>query len=183
MWGVSLSVPADSWRDALGRLGAMFAHPEIDTVTVDATRLLVLTALDRWLDDDAAQRARLIFPTKYEVSGYRLPGLGNRKNLITMPLEDIETWYRKFVVRGNTVVSVFGDVRPADVGPAVDDAFRDLPAKPFQPGTIAKEGEFEGLREKWELGGGPDCTVTLAFNGPPATSPDMPTMYVINSVL
>ena len=58
-----------------------------------------------------------------------------------------------------------------------------MPAKPFQPGTIAKEGEFEGFREKWELGGGPDCTVTLAFSGPPATSPDMPTMYVINSVL
>ena len=183
MWGVSLSVPADSWRDALGRLGAMFAHPEIDTVSVDATRLVVLTALDKWLDDESAQRARLIFPTKYEVSGYRLPGLGNRKNLIMMPLTDIEAWYRKFVVRGNAVVCVFGDVRPADVGPAVDDAFRDLPAKPFQPGTIAKEGEFEGFREKWELGGGPDCTVTLAFSGPPATSPDMPTMYVINSAL
>ena len=47
MWGVSLSVPADSWRDALGRLGAMFAHPEIDTVSVDATRLLVLNAAHR----------------------------------------------------------------------------------------------------------------------------------------
>ena len=183
MWGVSLSVPAGSWRDALGRLGAMFAHPEIDTVSVDATRLLVLTALDKWLDDESAQRARLIFPTKYEVSGYRLPGLGNRKNLITMPYSDIEGWYRKFVVRGNTVVAVFGDVKQADVGPAVDEAFRDVSAKPFQPGTIAKEGEFEGFREKWELGGGPDATVTLAFSGPLPTSPDMPTLYVINSVL
>ncbi len=143
----------------------------------------MLTALDQWLDDESAQRARLIFPTKYEVSGYRLPGLGNRKNLITMPFSDIEAWYRKLVVRGNTVVTVFGDVRPADVGPAVDEAFRDVPAKPFQPGTIAKEGEFEGFREKWELGGGPNCTVTLAFSGPPATSPEIPTMYVINSVL
>jgi zinc protease len=184
MWGVSVSVPADSWRDALGRLGAMFAHPEIDTVTVDATRLLVLTALDKWLDDDAAQRSRLIFPTKYQVSGYRLPGLGTRRNLISIPLTDVEAWYRKFVVRGNIVVSVFGDVRPADVGPAVDEAFRDLSAKPFQPGTIAKEPEFpEDFREKWELGAGPECTVTLAFSGPPATSPDMPAMYVVNSVL
>jgi zinc protease len=183
MWGVSLSVPADSWRDALGRLGAMFAHPEMDTVTVDATRLLVLTALDKWLDDDAAQRSRLIFSTKYQVSGYRLPGLGTRKNLITIPFTDVEAWYRKFVVRGNVVVSVFGDVRPADVGPAVDEAFRDLSAKSFQPGTIAKEAEFEGFREKWELGAGPECTVTLAFSGPPATSPDMPVMYVVNSVL
>ena len=183
MWGVSLSVPADSWRDALGRLGAMFAHPEIDTVTVDATRLLVLTALDKWLDDDAAQRARLIFPTKYEVSGYRLPGLGTRRNLITIPFTDVEAWYRKFVVRGNIVVSVFGDVRPAEVGPAVDAAFRDLSAKPFQPGMVAKEMEFEGERETWELGAGPECTVTLAFNGPPAISPDMPALYVANSVL
>ena len=183
MWGVSVSVPADSWRDALGRMGAMIAHPDIDTVSVDAARLLVLTALDKWLDDDGAQRARLIFPTKYQISGYRLPGLGNRKNIIMLPLTDIEAWYRKFVVRGNVVVSVFGDVRPAEVGPAVDQAFRDLPAKPFEPGTIAKEGSYEGFREKWELGSGSDCTVTLAFDGPPATSPDLPVMYVINSVL
>jgi zinc protease len=183
MWGVSLSVPADSWRKALGRVGAMFAHAELDTVSVDASRLLVLTALDKWLEDDGAQRARLIFPTKYQVSGYRLPGLGNRKNLITIPFADVQSWYRKFVVRENVVVSVFGDVRPSEVGPAVEEAFRDIPAKPFEPGTIAKEGEYEGFREKWELGAGTDCTVTLAYDGPPATSADMPVMYVINSVL
>lgn len=183
MWGVSVSVPADSWRDALGRLGTMFTHPEIDTVGVDAARLLVLTALDKWLDDDGAQRSRLIFPTKYQVSGYRLPGLGTRKNLISIPFSDVEAWYRKFVVRGNVVVSVFGDVRPAEVGPAVDEAFHDLSSKAFAPGTIAKEGEYEGFREKWELGAGPNDTVTLAFDGPPATSPDMPVMYVINSIL
>ena len=183
MWGISLSVPAESWREALARLGAMFTHPELDTVTVDATRLHVLTALDKWLEEDATQRARLIFPTKYQISGYRLPGLGTRKNLIGMPMSDVVAWYRKFVVRPNTVVAVFGDVRPADVAPAVDEAFRNLPSGPFEPGTVAKEGEFEGFREKWELGSGSDCTVTLAFNGPPARSADIPAMYVVNSLL
>ena len=183
MWGISVSVPADRWREALGRMGAMLARPEIDTVSVDAARLLVLTALDKWLDDDGAQRARLIFPTKYVVSGYRLPGLGTRKNLITIPLTDIQAWYRKFVVRGNIVVSVFGDVRPAEVGPAVDEAFHDLPVRAFEPGPIAKDVAYDGFREKWELGAGGDCTVTLAYDGPPATSADMPVMYVINSVL
>ena len=183
MWGVSLSVPADSWQDALTRLGSMFTHPDLDTVTVDATRLLVLTALDSWLEDDAAQRARLIFPTKYQVSGYRLPGLGSRKNLVGMPMSEVLGWYGKFVVRANTVVTVFGDVRPAEVGPAVEKAFGALSDRPFAPGTIAMEGEFDDFRERWELGGGPDCTVTVAFNGPPAKSPDMPAMYVANSVL
>ncbi len=183
MWGISLSVPAESWREALARLGAMFTHPELDTVTVDATRLHVLTALDKWLEEDAAQRARLIFSTKYQVSGYRLPGLGTRKNLIAMPMSDVVSWYRKFVVRPNTVVAVFGDVRPAEVGPAVEEAFRGLPGGPFSPGTVAMEGEFDGFREKWELGSGPDCTVTLAFDGPPARSADIPVMYVVNSLL
>lgn len=183
MWGASISVPANSWRDVLGRIGAMFAHPDLDTISVDATRLFVLSALDKWLDDDDAQRARLIFPTKYVVSGYRLPGLGTRMNLIAMPSDDIVEWYRKFVVRGNIVVAVFGDVTPVEVTTAVDEAFREVSDKPFQPGTIGKEGEFEGFREKWELGGGPDCTITLAFGGPPAASADMPAMFVINSVL
>jgi len=183
MWGLSVSVPADSWKDAVARLGTMFTHPDLDTVTVDATRIYVLSALDKWLDDDGAQRARLIFPTKYLVSGYRLPGLGTRKNLIQMPLADLQAWYAKLVVRPNTVVSVFGDVKASEVGPVVEAAFADLPDRPFNTGTVAQEGEFEGFREKWELGGGPDCTVTLAFDGPPAKSPDMPAMYVVNSLL
>ncbi|MGH7680749.1 MAG: M16 family metallopeptidase [Candidatus Eiseniibacteriota bacterium] len=183
MWGLSVSVPADTWKDALARLGTMFTHPDLDTVTVDATRLYVLSALDRWLDDDGAQRARLIFPTKYMVSGYRLPGLGTRKNLIQMPLADLQAWYGKLVVRPNTVVTVFGDVKASEVGPAVEAAFTDLPSRSFSTGTVAQEGEFDGIREKWELGGGPDCTVTLAFNGPPAKSADMPGMYVVNSLL
>ena len=183
MWGLSLSVPADTWRDALARLGTMFTHPDLDTVTVDATRIYVLSALDKWLDDETAQRARIIFPTKYLVSGYRLPGLGTRKNLIQMPLSDLQAWYGKLVVRPNTVVTVFGDVKTAEVGPAVEAAFADLPNRPFDTGTVAQEGEFEGFREKWELGGGPDCTVTIAFSGPQAKSPDMPGMYVVNSLL
>ncbi len=183
MWGVSLSVPTESWRAALAQAGTMFSHPQLDTITVDAARILVLTTLDKWLEDDDAQRARLIFPTKYLVSGYRLPGLGTRRNLVSIPLSDVEGWYRKFVVRGNIVVTVFGDVRAADVGPAVEQAFGDVSSQPFAPGTIAKEGDFEGFREKWELGGGPVTTVTLAFDGPPAISPDVPVMYVINSLL
>src|SRR6266849_4224647 len=116
----------------------MPTHPDIDTVSVDAARLLVLATLDKWLNDEATQRGRLIFPTRYQVSGYRLPGLGTRKSVIRTPIEDVEAWYRKFVVGGNAVVCVFGVVRPADVGPAVEEAFRGRSARPFEPGTIAK---------------------------------------------
>ena len=183
MWGVSVSVPKDSWRDAVTRLGTMFAHPDLDTVSVDAARLFVLTELDKWLDSDDAQRQRLIFAAKYQVSGYRLPGLGNRKNLVSIPERDVEAWYRKFVVRGNLVVTVFGDVSGSEVPSAVDQAFHDVSSDPFKPGTVAQEGEFSNFREKWELGEGPLSTVTLAFEGPPAKSPDVPALYVVNSLL
>lgn len=41
---------------------------------------------------------------------------------------------------------------------------------------------FPGFREKWELGAGSMITVQLAFNGPPANSPEMPVFYVVNSL-
>ena len=56
MWGVSLSVPSSEWKDALGRLGTMLAHPDLDSITVDATRILLLTAYDKWAENDWAQR-------------------------------------------------------------------------------------------------------------------------------
>jgi len=183
MWGCSVTVPSDSWRDATKLLGSMFTHPDLDTVNVDATRIYVLDALDRWLHDDEAQRQRLIFPTKYQVSGYRLPGLGTHKTLVSIPHPQVGDWYRTFVVQPNMVIAVFGDVSPSEVQPEVERSFHDIPAKPFQPGTVAQEGEFEGFREKWELGAGPTSTVTIAFNGPNAHSPDVPAIYVVASLL
>ncbi len=183
MWGISLAVPSSQWREAVAKIGSMFSAPDLDTTTVDATRIYLLSALDHWMEDDEAQRQRLIFQTKYEVSGYRLPGIGKRLNIIGMPNAMVEEWHKKFVVRPNLVVAVFGDVRASEVGPVVDQAFAGVPARPFRPGVIAKELEFTGFREKWELGAGPVVSVQLAFNGPPAASNDMPTMFVINSLL
>ena len=183
MWGLSVSVPSSQWKDAVGRLGTMLAHPDLDSVTVDATRLYVLDALNTWTDNEAAQRSWVLFPTKYRVSGYRLPALGTRLNLLSIPYDTIKDWYRTFIVRGNLVVAVFGDVAPSEVGPVVDEAFRDVSSQPFQPPAVPREPPFEGFREKWELGAGSDVTVNLAFNGPPARSRDVPVLYVVNSLL
>ena len=182
MWGYSLTVPASRWKEAAARLGAMLSKPELDSVTVDATRLLVLDQLSQWMDDDTARRNQLIYATKYQVSGYRLPLLGSRTSMVNMTVGDVRSFYEKFVVRPNIVVAVFGDVKAEDVAPAVRDAFADIPRGPFAPGTVAKEGDFENFREKWELGQGSVCTVSLAFDGPPATSSDVPTFYVVNSL-
>ena len=183
MWGCSVTLPSDIWQDALARMGTMFSHPDLDTVNVDASRIYVLDALDKWLHDDAAQRQRLIFPTKYLVSGYRLPGLGSHRSLVSVPHAQVVDWYRTFVVQPNMVVSVFGDIDASSVQPEVERDFQSASAKPFQPGTVPQEGDFDGFREKWELGQGPISTVTIAFNGPPARSPDVPALYVVAALL
>jgi zinc protease len=182
MWGYSLTVPADRWKEAVARLGAMLAHPELDSITVDATRLLVLDEQARWLDDDAARRRQLIFTTKYQVSGYGLPLLGSGLSLAKLTVDDVQAFYRRFVVKPNLVVAVFGNVDAAEVAPIVGEAFRDVQDGPFEPGDVVKEGPFDGFREQWELGKGDECTVSVAFQGPAVTSPDVPVMYVINSL-
>ncbi|HEU4724453.1 MAG TPA: insulinase family protein, partial [Candidatus Eisenbacteria bacterium] len=182
MWGYSITVPAGRWKESLGRLGAMLAKPEIDTVTVDATRMFVLDQQTQWLENDDARRRQLIYTTKYETSGYRFPLVGSRMNVIDLPLGELAAFYKTFVVKPNLVVAVFGDVKSDEVGPAVAEAFRGVGDGPFAPGPVAKEAPFEGFREKWELGEGPNCTVSLAFEGPPASSPQIPTTYVVNSL-
>jgi zinc protease len=183
MWGCAIALPSDGWQQALGRMGSMFSHPDLDTVNVDATRIMVLETLDRWRRDDQAQRDRLIFPTKYLVSGYRLPQLGSHRTLASTPHAEIVSWYRKFVVQPNMVIAVFGDVNAAAVQAEVARAFGGVSTKPFQPGTVAQEGEFDGFREQWELGTGLFSTVTIAFSGPPARSPDIAPLYVVASLL
>src|SRR2546421_13097032 len=107
------------------------------------------------------------------MSRHGLHQLGCHHTLTARPITEIVSWYRKFVVQPNMVVAVFGDVDPAAERAEVERAFAGIPARPFQPGTVAQEGDFEGFREKWELGAGPYSTVTIAFNGPLARSPDI----------
>lgn len=183
MWGYSISVPSWSLDEAMQILADMMVHARVDTVTVDASRLNLLNAYDRWHQDDVAQRRWFIFPTKYETSGYRLPALGNRLNLASISQSEILDFYKRFIVRPNVVVAVFGAVRTEDAKAGVERTFRDVPDRPFHPGPLAEEGEFTGEREKWELGEGPRSSVTVAFNGPRVSSPDMPAMYVVNSLL
>jgi len=182
MWGYSLTVAADRWKEALARLGAMIATPEIDSITVDATRFLVLDQQSQWLENDGARRRQLIFDTKYQVSGYRLPIVGSRASIIDVTVDEVAAFYKKMVVKPNLIVAVFGDVKADEVGPAVAEAFRAVSLDPFAPGAVAKEGSFENFREKWELGEGPQCTVSIAFDGPPASSLDLPVTYVVNSL-
>jgi len=85
-------------------------------------------------------------------------------------------------VKPNLIVAVFGDVNPADVGPAVEESFHDVSGAAFNPGTPPMDLPFPGFREKWELGAGSMTTIQLAFNGPPANSPEMPVFYVVNSL-
>ncbi len=117
------------------------------------------------------------------MSGYRLPGLGTKVNLISIPASAVAEYHRKFVVKENLVVAVFGDVNPAEVAPAATEAFREVSAAPFHPGPVPRDLPFPGFREKWELGAGVNSTVQLAFNGPPAAGMEMPEFYVINSLL
>lgn len=182
VWGYSLTVPSHHWKDAVERLGAMLAKPDLDSVTVDATRLLVLDEQARWLNEDPARRRHLIYKTKYQKSGYRLPLLGSPGSLSSIDGKTLEAFYGKFVVKPNLIVAVFGNVSAAEVGPAVSEAFRGVRGGPFDPGPVAKEEPFEGFREKWELGQGTGSTVSVAFEGPPANSPDVPLMFVVNSL-
>ena len=184
MWGYSVAMPSESTEETLGILGAMLTHAPLDTLTVDASRISVMRALDTWLADDEAQRSRLIFPTRYQVHGYRLPALGNRRNLASIPHADIEAFRSTFLVRPNVVVVVFGAVRAAEARAWVERSFQKLPNRPFDPGPIPEEPPFTTeFREKWELGQGPRSTVTIMFQGPRPSSPDMPVLYVMNSLL
>ncbi|HEU4332987.1 MAG TPA: insulinase family protein [Candidatus Eisenbacteria bacterium] len=182
LWGYSLTVPSHHWKEAVARLGTMFASPDLDSVTVDATRLLVLDEQTRWLNEDPARRRHLIFKAKYLSSGYRLPLLGSPGSLSSIDGKALEAFYGRFVVKPNLIVAVFGNVNAAEVGPTVAEAFRGVRGGPFDPGPVAKEAPFEGFREKWELGQGTGSTVSIAFNGPAGNSPDVPIMFVINSL-
>ena len=108
--------------------------------------------------------------------------VGYPSDLSSFSAEDAHEFFRKYYVASNMVITIVGDVNPAEAWPVIDKYFGRLPKAPRPEALATVEPPQRGER-----------TVTLretsqpvyleGYHRPAATHPDSPTYDVISMLL
>ena len=82
----------------------------------------------------------------YPTSHYRQPIIGHMKNLQSIQLQDVQTWYKKWYRPNNAILVIVGDVDHQAALLQVQKYFGDIPKAPTPPRNDVLEFEQLGYR-------------------------------------
>jgi zinc protease len=106
-------------------------RPKFDAALMGSTRQRQLAALHAALSDPFSECGLFFDEQLFTDSPYRFPPMGTEDSIGKLTVEDLRDFYNRVRVGRNMVVTVAGDVQPAEVERAVRKAFAGL--KPGDP--------------------------------------------------
>lgn len=181
-------------------------HATLETLTENRERAFALLsdALTRpRFDDEAVSRARAkmlaLLAEQSESPNYKLTkswqesaygkhpysriGIGTQETLNAMKVEDFKNYVTRYITRENIILSVVGDVTPAEITALIDKSFTDLPAK-YDPDnsiadiTVPAEPSSNVISHDM-----PQTMVIFGLAGLKRTDPDYIAAYVMNYLI
>jgi len=130
----SFFVNATCLREDFNELFQVYAdiilHPNFPDDELTKTRRLLLAALERQNDDWRTEIEKLWHQLFFTVSPYRLSPEGTAKTLQRLQRQDIVAFYQRYVVPGNMVLAIVGDIDPAQTVTTVEKTFNTFLSRP-----------------------------------------------------
>jgi zinc protease len=171
------------FQDALWVMTQALKSAEFDAETLQDARKDVLADIARENTESfrvayAALRSRL-----YDDGPYRLPFGGNGDNLRRLNTPTMQAFFKKRFTPSNTVISVVGNVKVAQVQRAIDNELLDFerPAgRPVRVPVTRMVGESAPIKRSL-----PTATTLLAagFRAPGVTEADYPAFRVLEAMV
>src|SRR5262249_44444655 len=127
-------VKATCLREDFDELFQVYAdiilHPSFPADELTHMRRLLLAALEQQNDDWRTEIERLWRQLFFTVSPYRLSPEGTAESLQRLRRQDVVAFYQRYVVPGNMVLAIVGDIDPAQTMITVEKTFNTFLARP-----------------------------------------------------
>jgi zinc protease len=156
-------------------------EPRFDAEPVERIRHQIRAELRRRAEDPDYLVSRAWFETAFPEHPYGRPVEGTLESVAKITTDDLRQFVRDRLAKDNLVVGVAGDVTAAELGPLLDRAFGDLPARSAPVGlatTAPAGGETIVLRRDV-----PQSQVMFGEEGLARDDPDFYAGYVANHIL
>ena len=184
---VRLSAPVSTLAEALPLMADVVSRPTFPSEELERLRKEAITRLLQARDDPAAIAAlafpRLIFG---ETHRYGTAAGGGAAELKAMTLDDLRGFHAAYYRPELATLVVVGDVTPATLMPLLERAFGGW--TPSGPGAqVAPLPAAAQLTERQiyiiDKPGAAQSQVRIGWVGVPRSTPDYPTLQVLNTIL
>ncbi|MBN1488617.1 MAG: insulinase family protein [Phycisphaerae bacterium] len=144
---------------------------------------VVQRELERDLDSPDRQLFYMLLDTMYLRHPARFPIIGHQQAVQSLTREDIIGYYHRMYVPDNIVVSIAGDMDPAEALNAVSVAFASFKRRPVRTITLPEEPEMTAPRTAIQRMNVQSAIVQWAWPSIPLIHPDLYPLDVLSFVL
>lgn len=147
-FGVSAHALIEDLPIALDLVSDVLLHPSFPDDQLHRERSVQLAEIKAELDQILPAAQQLLREALYQKSSYRLNVNGTANSVAKLKRDDVVALQRRLVVPANMVLSVFGDVKAADVRKLVEARFGAMkPAQPDLPETTPESLAADARKE------------------------------------
>ncbi|MFZ2620744.1 MAG: pitrilysin family protein, partial [Alphaproteobacteria bacterium] len=127
-FNVNLSTLTENRHDAFKLLKLALEKPRFDTDALERIRDATMAGLRQEQENPSAVAARAFDTALFGTHPYGRPVDGTLKSVPTLTQADVAAFYNTHMTKANMVVSVVGDITPAELQTVLDDVLGNLPA-------------------------------------------------------
>ncbi len=191
--GFSFSADLDSFsgmvktmtvhRDrAFDLLALALAKPRFDADAISRIRDEMLTSIATDFSSSGWVARRKLMEVLYQGHPYARPTNGTFASLRAVTGADLHNFVKQRFGRDQLLVTVAGDITPAELGPALDKIFAGIPAKaaPFTVPEVTAKATGETITIPMDK---PQTVITMGEPGIKRTDPDWFAGQVVNYAL
>ena len=191
--GLSFSAGRDNVRGSLRTLSAnrdeafdylrlALTAPRFDTDAVERARRQIVSRLTRATTSPNDIASRTWWQAAFPGHPYGRPPGGTPESIARITIDDLKTYTKRVLARGQLKLAIVGDITAAEVGPLIDRTFGTLPAEPElkEVADVAMQGLGRRIVVPLDV---PQAVVTFGTRGIGRSDPDFMAGYVVSHIL
>ncbi len=182
-FGLSLQLLSEDLPEGLALIHELLTDATFPKEELDLQRQLILKELEARDDDVFDLGGRLLRRTLFASHPYRFDPMGSKETIARLTREDCLRFAKQYLVPGNLVIAVFGDVQADPVRQTLERQFGRLtPAQAPWPQTLPEE-KLDGIRQASLTLPKEQSVIMMGFPGTRVTAADRDTLDVLTAIL
>src|SRR5690348_18020098 len=178
-----IDVPKDGVSTALDILSDAMVNSTLPPQEYQKEQEVIRREFAMGMDDPDRMAGLLLFDTAYQRHPYRFPVIGELEIYNQLTQEQVMQYYKTRYVPNNLTFVVVGDVDAEKVRQQLADLFKPYPEKSLKPVFIPSEPPQLGRREAHQEFATELTHLSLAWHIPEVTSPDVPALDLLSTIL
>lgn len=178
-----VDVPSAHWQTCLAVLADAVMNASFPDDEWQREKDVILREMAMCKDSPEREISELLWQTAYTTHPYRYPVIGYDAIFKTLTRADLLAFFRRHYAPNNMILSIVGDVRPADARAEAQKQFGSYPRRAYSPAVLPTEPEQIGRRTARKTGDYTVARLEWAWHTVALSHPDAPALDLLANIV